>query len=67
MTKIVRSLLGAAIAANLLGLLVVGVEPAHAQAICRTKCIGDEQACIKRTNNKGHCGGLASACIAKCK
>jgi len=38
-----------------------------AQATCRTKCTDDEQACLKRTGNKGQCGNTASQCLAKCK
>jgi hypothetical protein len=49
------------------GLSVVIVSDANAQATCRAKCTEDEQACLKRTNNKGQCGNTASQCLAKCK
>lgn len=41
--------------------------PAAAQATCRNKCNEDEQACLKRTNNKSQCGNRAKECAAKCK
>jgi hypothetical protein len=40
---------------------------AFAQATCRNKCNAQEQACLKRTNNKGQCGSKAKSCSAKCK
>lgn len=43
------------------------VTEASAQATCRNKCNDKEQACLKRTNNKGQCGRKAKACAAKCK
>lgn len=48
-------------------LLVAAPQPAAAQAQCREKCISEEQACLKRTGNKGQCGGKAGQCLAKCK
>lgn len=42
-------------------------QQALAQATCRNKCNSQEQACLKRTNNKSQCGGRAQACAAKCK
>lgn len=45
----------------------VPTRDAAAQATCRAKCTEDEQACLKRTNNKGQCGNSASQCLAKCK
>ena len=49
---------------------VVGVtfaSNASAQATCRQKCNDEEQACLKRTNNKGQCGDRAKTCSGKCK
>ena len=43
------------------------VSEASAQATCRQKCMDAENACIKRTNNKGQCGNRAQTCNAKCK
>ena len=37
------------------------------QATCRQKCMDQENACLKRTNNKGQCGNRAKTCAAKCK
>lgn len=51
----------------LLPSLMVTSSSALAQATCRSKCNGDEQACLKRTSNKGQCGSKAKACLAKCK
>lgn len=34
---------------------------------CVSKCAEEENACLKRTNNKGQCGDKAKACTAKCK
>lgn len=48
-------------------LLVATPRPADAQAQCREKCVAEEQACLKRTGNKGQCGGKAGQCLAKCK
>ncbi len=49
--------------------LVVAIPASEtlAQATCRTKCNDEEQACLKRTGNKGQCGNTASQCMAKCK
>ena len=38
-----------------------------AQATCRNKCNDEEQACLKRTGNKGQCGDRAKQCTDKCK
>ena len=38
-----------------------------AQATCRQKCMDDENACLKRTNNKSQCGSRAQTCASKCK
>lgn len=46
---------------------VFTVNDAAAQATCRNKCNDQEQACLKRTNNKSQCGRKAKACLAKCK
>ena len=40
---------------------------ASAQATCRNKCNSEEQACLKRTNNKSQCGNRAQSCSAKCR
>ncbi len=45
----------------------ISSNDAYAQATCRNKCNTQEQACLKRTNNKGQCGRKAKACSAKCK
>lgn len=46
---------------------LAAVSDGAAQATCRQKCTESEQACLKRTNNKSQCGGVAQACLAKCK
>lgn len=50
-------------------MFVMSVAPndAAAQYTCRNKCNEQEQACLKRTFNKGQCGRKARACHAKCK
>ena len=56
------------IAASLVPLAAVATATdAAAQATCRQKCMDDENACLKRTGNKGQCGDRAKACAAKCK
>jgi hypothetical protein len=45
----------------------VGTTPVAAQATCRQKCMDDENACLKRTGNKGQCGDRAKTCHARCK
>ena len=45
----------------------VAVTEAAAQATCRQKCMDDENACLKRTGNKGQCGDRAKTCLTKCK
>ncbi len=52
---------------TLAGAVSVAPGDAFAQATCRNKCNNQEQACLKRTNNKGQCGSRAQACAAKCK
>lgn len=39
---------------------------AQAADTCTSKCSDEEQACIKRTNNKGQCGTKANQCTEKC-
>ncbi len=46
---------------------LVAVTEAAAQATCRQKCMDDENACLKRTSNKGQCGDRAKTCLGKCK
>ena len=46
---------------------VVSTTQVAAQATCRQKCMDDENACLKRTGNKGQCGDRAKTCHAKCK
>jgi hypothetical protein len=48
-------------------LAAVMLSPAAAQATCRLKCVETEQACLKRTGNKGQCGEKAETCLAACK
>lgn len=67
MSKFARSLICAATAASIFGMTMLLGSSAYAQATCRAKCTSAEQACLKRTSNKGQCGRIASACMAKCK
>lgn len=67
MTIITRSFFCAAMAISVFSFPVVGVSTAQAQATCRAKCTSQEQACLKRTSNKGQCGRTASVCMSKCK
>ena len=46
---------------------VSSATDAAAQATCRQKCMDEENACLKRTGNKGQCGDRAKACSEKCK
>jgi uncharacterized low-complexity protein len=63
-----RTVLAALAAAATIAIVsVASVSDVSAQATCRQKCTDDEQACLKRTNNKGQCGSTAQACLAKCK
>jgi hypothetical protein len=63
-----RAILAGLIILGAASALIMTVMPqAFAQAACRQKCIDQEQACLKRTNNKGQCGRKAQACLAKCK
>jgi hypothetical protein len=59
-----RVLLAAVIA---FALLATATSHVAAQATCRQKCMDDENACLKRTGNKGQCGDRAKACHARCK
>lgn len=45
----------------------IGATQVAAQATCRQKCMDDENACLKRTGNKGQCGDRAKTCHAQCK
>lgn len=47
--------------------MTVAPNDASAQYTCRNKCNEQEQACLKRTYNKGQCGRKARTCQAKCK
>jgi len=40
---------------------------AAAQATCRQKCTDEEQACLRRTGNKGQCGERAKVSVATSK
>jgi hypothetical protein len=63
-----RAILAIALLGLVAGLGVVSLPTdVSAQATCRTKCTDEEQACLKRTNNKGQCGNTANQCLAKCK
>ena len=46
---------------------VLDISDAFAQATCRQKCMDEENACLKRTSNKGQCGDRAKTCADKCK
>jgi hypothetical protein len=48
-------------------LMPMAVSPVAAQATCRQKCIDEEQACLKRTGNKGQCGDRAQTCVSNCR
>lgn len=41
--------------------------PVAQAASCTAKCAETEQACVKRTNNKGQCAKAANQCTAKCR
>ena len=45
----------------------IAVTDVAAQATCRQKCMDEENACLKRTSNKGQCGDRAKTCATKCK
>jgi hypothetical protein len=62
---LLRLVLAAVVAAAFIP--VATISDAVAQATCRQKCIDDEQACLRRTNNKGQCGERAKICVASCK
>jgi len=63
-TIILRILLMAIAAATIQPLATI---EAAAQATCRQKCTDEEQACLRRTGNKGQCGERAKVCVAACK
>lgn len=66
--RLVSSIFAAALfSLTLGGAVALAPGEAFAQATCRAKCTSQEQACLKRTNNKGQCGRKAQACMAKCK
>ena len=46
---------------------IATVSEVSAQATCRQKCVDEEQACLRRTSNKGQCGERAKICDASCK
>lgn len=56
-----------AIAVASIATVAIAPTPAEAQATCRNSCNDAEQACLKRTGNKGQCGNSAKTCLAKCK
>ena len=62
MIRTIRTLIALSIAA-----LAMGLPVAQAADTCTSKCADEEQACIKRTNNKGQCGTKANQCTEKCK
>ena len=63
-----RKVFALLIAALLTPVVVISnATDAAAQATCRQKCQDEENACLKRTNNKGQCGDKAKTCSAKCK
>jgi hypothetical protein len=61
MNTFLRILLAAAVAATTLA------SPSVYAASCTAKCADEEDACVKRTNNKGQCGSKAKQCTDKCK
>ncbi len=48
-------------------LSVTTFTPVALAASCTAKCAETEQACVKRTNNKGQCAKAAKQCTAKCR
>ena len=63
-----RMIFALLIAASLVPFVTVTTATdAAAQATCRQKCQDEENACLKRTNNKSQCGDKAKTCSAKCK
>ena len=61
------TLMAAALAVALSASVVPSAAWAQSGAQCRAKCTEEEQACLKRTGNKGQCGNTATQCLAKCK
>jgi hypothetical protein len=64
-TVILRIIIAAIVAVCISPL--AAVSEVAAQATCRQKCIDEEQACLRRTSNKGQCGERAKICVANCK
>jgi len=63
-----RMIFALLIAASLTPVVAIAsATDAAAQATCRQKCMDEENACLKRTGNKGQCGEKAKTCSAKCK
>ena len=63
-----RMIFGLLIVLSLVPIAVVtSVTDATAQATCRQTCMDEENACLKRTGNKGQCGDRAKTCQSKCK
>jgi len=63
-----RAMFAALVMLAMLPVVTIGTSSnASAQATCRQKCNDQEQACLKRTSNKGQCGNQAKSCSAKCK
>jgi hypothetical protein len=64
-----RAIIATALLALIAGIGVVSLptDSAAQSATCRSKCNDEEQACLKRTGNKGQCGNTANQCMAKCK
>lgn len=61
MNSLLRIVLAAAVMATTLTL------PTVQAASCTAKCADEEDACLKRTNNKSQCGSKAKQCTDKCK
>jgi hypothetical protein len=64
-----RFVIASALAASIIGVGIVSLptDSAAQTATCRSKCNDEEQACLKRTGNKGQCGNTANQCMEKCK
>ena len=63
--RLIHALLIAALLSPVV--VVSSTTDAAAQATCRQKCMDEENACLKRTGNKGQCGDRAKTCQSKCK
>ena len=65
---IMRTIFGLLIVLTLAPIVAISsAGDAAAQATCRQKCMDEENACLKRTGNKGQCGDRAKVCSEKCK